>query len=205
VVGALTLERLPAAWRSRSVVGKRSEASTRDHASPRKKKKLCLDQATVGEEFTLFLTLSRVTGKGISGSAQPYKRAPPSWVKTGSKAVTEQVVRLARKGNTPSAIGAILRDGSGIPSVRAVTAKKITRILKSKGLQATLPEDLYFLIKKAVQMRKHLERNHKDKDQKFRLVLVESRIYRLARFYKKISKLPPTWKYEAATASALLA
>lgn len=135
----------------------------------------------------------------------PYKRAPPSWVKANQKSVTEKVVRLARKGNTPSAIGAILRDGEGVPSVRAVTGKKIARILKAKGLQPALPEDLYFLIKKAVTMRKHLERNSKDKDQKFRLVLVESRIYRLARFYKKAGRLPPTWKYEAATASALLA
>lgn len=44
-----------------------------------------------------------------------------------------------------------------------------------------LPEDLYSLIKKAVAIRKHLERNRKDKDAKFRLILVESRIHRLAR------------------------
>ena len=33
-------------------------------------------------------------------------------------------------------------------------------------------------------MRKHLEVNRKDKDTKFRLILVESRIHRLARYYK---------------------
>ena len=44
-----------------------------------------------------------------------------------------------------------------------------------------LPEDIYYLIKKAVSIRKHLERNRKDKDAKFRLILVESRIHRLAR------------------------
>merc|ERR1711974_76046 len=67
-------------------------------------------------------------GKGISGSSKPFKRTPPSWVKTNARTVTDKVVRLARKGNTPSTIGAILRDGEGIPDVRAVTAKKITRI-----------------------------------------------------------------------------
>ena len=46
-----------------------------------------------------------------------------------------------------------------------------------------LPEDCYYLIKKAVSIRKHLERNRKDKDAKFRLILVESRIHRLARYY----------------------
>lgn len=36
----------------------------------------------------------------------------------------------------------------------------------------------------AVSMRKHLELNRKDKDSKFRLILVESRIHRLARYYR---------------------
>lgn len=36
------------------------------------------------------------------------------------------------------------------------------------SLAPELPEDLYFLIKKAVSIRKHLERNRKDKDGKFR-------------------------------------
>jgi ribosomal protein S15P/S13E len=42
-----------------------------------------------------------------------------------------------------------------------VTGNKILRILKSKGLAPDLPEDLYHLIKKAVAVRKHLERNRK--------------------------------------------
>ena len=36
-------------------------------------------------------------------------------------------------------------------------------------------------IKKAVAVRKHLERNRHDADSKFRLILIESRIHRLAR------------------------
>ena len=42
-------------------------------------------------------------------------------------------------------------------------------------------------------------------DAKFHLILVESRIHRLARYYKKTKKLPPNWKYESSTASALVA
>lgn len=49
--------------------------------------------------------------------------------------------------------------------VRFVTGNKILRILKSKGLAPDLPEDLYHLIKKAVAVRKHLERNRKVKEQ----------------------------------------
>merc|ERR1719329_1515975 len=106
---------------------------------------------------------------------------------------------------TPSAIGVVLRDSFGIAQVRAVTGNKILRLLKKEGLAPDLPEDLYHLIKKAVTMRKHLERNRQDKDSKFRLILVESKIHRLARYYRSVRQLPPNWKYESATASALVA
>ena len=59
--------------------------------------------------------------------------------------------------------GVILRDSHGVAQVRFVTGNKILRILKVKGLAPDLPEDLYHLIKKAVSIRKHLERNRKVK------------------------------------------
>ena len=105
---------------------------------------------------------------------------------------------------SPSQIGIILRDNHGIPQVSTVTNSKIMRILKGQGLAPTLPEDLYCLIKKAVSVRKHLERNRKDMDSKFRLILIESRIHRLARYYRLAKKLEPNWRYESSTASTLL-
>merc|ERR1712021_241064 len=108
-------------------------------------------------------------------------------------------------GLTPSQIGVILRDSHGVAQVRFITGNKILRILKGKGMAPELPEDCYYLIKKAVSIRKHLERNRKDKDAKFRLILVESRIHRLARYYKTKRVLLPTWKYESSTASTLVA
>lgn len=101
--------------------------------------------------------------------------------------------------------GIILRDSHGVAQVRFVNGNKILRIMKSVGLKPDIPEDLYHMIKKAVAIRKHLERNRKDKDGKFRLILVESRIHRLARYYKTKSVLAPNWKYESSTASALVA
>mmetsp|Transcript_80420 Transcript_80420/g.111697 ORF Transcript_80420/g.111697 Transcript_80420/m.111697 type:complete len:152 (-) Transcript_80420:75-530(-) len=144
------------------------------------------------------------TGKGISRSALPYSRRPPSWLRVSAPEVVDHVCKLAKKGNTPSQIGVILRDSHGIPQVTHVTGQKILRILRAQGLAPELPEDLYMLIKKAVAVRKHLERHRKDRDGKFRLILIESRIYRLARYYRKTKKLPPTWRYNSATASALV-
>ncbi|KAL9636642.1 MAG: hypothetical protein Q9164_002696 [Protoblastenia rupestris] len=144
-------------------------------------------------------------GKGISASAIPYSRTPPAWLKTTPEQVVDQICKLAKKGATPSQIGVVLRDSHGIAQVKVVTGNKILRILKSNGLAPEIPEDLYMLIKKAVAVRKHLERNRKDKDSKFRLILIESRIHRLSRYYKSVGVLPPTWRYESATASTMVA
>ncbi|KAI0266221.1 ribosomal S13/S15 N-terminal domain-containing protein [Gloeopeniophorella convolvens] len=144
-------------------------------------------------------------GKGISSSALPYRRTPPSWLKTTPDEVVELIIKLARKGLTPSQIGVTLRDSHGIPQVRTVTNNKILRVLKSNSLAPSIPEDLWHLVKKAVAVRKHLEVNRKDKDSKFRLILIESRIHRLARYYKTKQQIPPTFKYDSATASTLIA
>lgn len=134
-------------------------------------------------------------GKGISKSSLPYKRNPPSWLKVGSREVCDQICKLAKKGMVPSQIGVYLRDSQGVTQVKAVTGNKILRILKANGLAPELPEDLYMLIKKAVAVRKHLDRNRKDRDAKFRLILIESRIHRLSRYYKTTAQVPPSWKY----------
>lgn len=88
----------------------------------------------------------------------------------------------------------MLRDSEGVAQVRWLTGNKILRVLKAKGVAPEIPEDLYYLIKKAVNIRKHLERNRKDKDSKYRLILVESRIHRLARYYKTKRQITGTWK-----------
>ncbi|KAF3484050.1 chromate ion transporter [Arthroderma uncinatum] len=144
-------------------------------------------------------------GKGISASALPYSRTAPAWVKTTPDQVVDHICKMAKKGATPSQIGVVLRDSHGIAQVKVVTGNKILRILKSNGLAPEIPEDLYMLIRKAVAVRKHLERNRKDKDSKFRLILIESRIHRLSRYYKSVGVLPPTWRYESATASTMVA
>jgi small subunit ribosomal protein S13e len=72
-------------------------------------------------------------GKGISGSAIPYKRTPPAWLKVAPTEVNDQVCKLAKKGMTPSQIGVVLRDSHGIGLVKNVTGNKIVRILKANG------------------------------------------------------------------------
>ena len=144
-------------------------------------------------------------GHGIARRSLPYRRTPPSWNKLDAEGCKTEILKLAKKGLTPSQIGVVLRDSLGVPQVSFITGSKILRILKMAGVANELPEDLYHLIKKAVNIRKHLDKNRKDTDSKFRLILVESRIHRLSRYYKSTAVLPPTWKYASQTASALVA
>merc|ERR1712060_430893 len=126
------------------------------------------------------------------------------WLRMSKDDIIESIVKLSKKGYRPSAIGVHIRDQYGVSQSKYVTGNKILRVLKANGLSPDLPEDLYYLIKKAVTMRKHLERNRKDKHGKFRMILVESRIHRLARYYKLNGILASTWKYDSTTAAALV-
>lgn len=72
-------------------------------------------------------------GKGMSKSARPYKRTPPSWLKVSSADVEDHICKFAKKGLTPSQIGVILRDSHGIAQVKSVTGSKVLRLLKKNG------------------------------------------------------------------------
>jgi len=80
--------------------------------------------------------------KGISKSALPYRRTPPSWFKQTPGEVIEHVCKLAKKGLTPSQIGVNLRDSHGVAQVAHVTGSKILRILKKKGTLSPHPHSI---------------------------------------------------------------
>ena len=143
-------------------------------------------------------------GKGISRRCIPYRRSAPTWMKKTTYEVIDEMCKLAKKGIVPSQIGAIMRDNHSVGLVKSITGSKVLRILKLAGLAPKLPEDLYFLMKRAVSVRKHLEKNKKDKDAKYHLILIESKIHRLTRYYKSTKVLDATFKYDANTASAIV-
>ena len=93
------------------------------------------------------------------------------------------------------------------PRWLSIDSSEVTKLIENlakKGLAPEIPEDLYHLMKKAVAMRKHIEKNHRDKDSKYRLILVESKIHRLVRYYKLTKQIPANWKYDYQTALALV-
>jgi len=138
--------------------------------------------------------------KGKSHSIRPVSRRPPSWCKYQPEEVEAFVIKLAKDGHSLSKIGTILRDQYAIPLVKPITGKSISDILESAGLAPSMPEDLADLIKKAKRLTIHMEKNKKDLHNKRALQVIEARIYKLSRYYKRKGVLPPKWKYEAKIA-----
>jgi len=142
--------------------------------------------------------------KGKSGSTKPINTKKLTWLRYTNKEVEHFITKLAKEGKTSSQIGLILRDTYGVPDVKSTLKKKITIILKEKGLAKKLPEELTNLIKKQIKIMKHLETNKKDQPSKRGLTLTESKINRLVRYYKKSGKLPQDWKYDSKKAKLII-
>ena len=139
--------------------------------------------------------------KGKAGSHRPSQPTAPSWVRYKENEVELLISKLAKEGKSPSRIGIILRDTYGIPSIKTIMKKQVTQILKEKKLLPEIPEDLLSLIKKGIALHKHIEVNKKDESAKRGLILTESSIRRLVKYYKRTGKLPSEWKYDPKTAS----
>jgi len=134
------------------------------------------------------------SGKGISGSTLPYVRESPEWLEEKHEEIEEKILTYARKGMKMSKIGTLLRDEYQIGSTKFFTGKKLLLILMKNNLAPLVPEDLAALETKALKIRKHMETNKQDKSSKHRLLLTESKINRLARYYKKKNIIAANWK-----------
>jgi small subunit ribosomal protein S15 len=138
--------------------------------------------------------------KGRAGSHRPYPAAKPTWSTLDPNEVAQEAGKLAKGGLSGAQVGAMLRDTHGIPSVRTVTGKPMQTLLAEQGVRQDLPEDLQALLKRVVHLQRHLAAHPKDASNRRGLNLMESRIRRLARYYRQREKLPENWSYTAATA-----
>ncbi len=137
---------------------------------------------------------------GKSHSTRPITPSTPTWVKQSPVEIEELVVKYAKEGLTPSKIGIKLRDQYAIPITRQIVKKSITEILEEKGVKTDMPEDLNNLVNKALGLQKHLKEHKSDKRNVRSLELLEAKVHRLSSYYKKIGKIPKTWKYKAVIA-----
>ncbi len=142
--------------------------------------------------------------RGKAGSHKPVKKTAASWVSYKPKEVEALIVKLGKQEKSASEIGLILRDSYGIPDVKTVLKKSITKVLKDHKLGKKLPDDLYSLIERDIELMKHLTANHKDMTAKRGLQLTESKIKRLVKYYKKKGVLDSKWMFDRNRAKLLL-
>jgi small subunit ribosomal protein S15 len=113
---------------------------------------------------------------------------PPEWSDVDAEAVEDRVVELAEQGHDPSQIGMKLRDegvqGTPVPNVKLATDKKVTEILEEHDASPDLPEDLRNLMERAVRLRRHMEENEQDHQNKRALQNTEAKIRRLVSYYR---------------------
>ncbi len=142
--------------------------------------------------------------KGKSGSKKPVKKHKLTWIRYSEEEIKQLIIKLAKQGKLQSEIGMILRDTYGIPNVRDLIKKKLGEFLGENKLNPKLPEDLSSLIKREIQIIKHLDRNKKDMHAKRGLLLTGSKIHRLSKYYKRTGKLPRDWTYDRKQAEILV-
>ncbi len=113
--------------------------------------------------------------------------------------VLKIIEKLDKQGLNDSMIGMKLRDQYGIPSI-AEYGIRLSTITKKREV----PEDMYNLLVKVVNLHKHMDANKKDSTSKRGLEKTESRIRRLAKYYIRKGTLPKTWKYTIESARLLV-
>ncbi|HKZ45307.1 MAG TPA: 30S ribosomal protein S15 [archaeon] len=142
--------------------------------------------------------------KGKHGSKKPPIKLAPRWVKLKKKEVEDLVLKLSKERLRSALIGSVLRDQYGIPDVKAITGKTVTKIMRENKNYPEIPEDMMSLLKKAVTIMKHLEKNKGDRLSQRGLENLESKIRRLGKYYSRKGILPKTWKYQFEEAKLIV-
>ena len=137
---------------------------------------------------------------GQSHSIRPITPSAPTWVTQNIQEIEELILKYAKDGLTTSEIGVKLRDQYAIPLVRSITKKSISEILEQKGIKQEMPEDLNNIVRKALGLQKHLKTHTSDRRNVRSLELLEAKVHRLSSYYKKIGRIPKTWKYKSVIA-----
>lgn len=142
--------------------------------------------------------------RGKSGSVRPLINENPAWVPLSKEEIEELVIKLGKDGTPAARIGLILRDQHAVPDVKLATGSTVGDILKANELQPAIPDDLIALMRTAISLQNHLNENKKDVANKRNMQLVESKIRRVVKYYKREGRIPADWQYSIANAELLI-
>lgn len=140
---------------------------------------------------------------GKAKSRKPVRDTLP--VAEVDKAKTEGlIIEMANRGMQPALIGQKLKEEHGVLYVKHSMGKSLTEILEGKSGKPQIPYDLMDLMKKAVSINSHLTSNKHDTDNRMRMKRLESKIWRLTKYYIREGKLPTGWRYDPKQAELLI-
>ncbi len=120
------------------------------------------------------------------------------------KEIESLIVKLNNEGLSQSSIGTYFKEKHNIRSIKKIIGKTVLEVLRDNKLNPEIPEDLTFLLKKAVSLIKHQKANKKDMSAKRGYQITVSKIRALARYYKKKGILPKDWIYDETKAALLV-
>ena len=142
--------------------------------------------------------------KGKAGSTRPYRNEAPDWMEHDKEFILQKIEELRRQGLPSAMIGVILRDQYGIPDVRPILGKKISKVMKEHKVYPSLPEDLLNLFRRAVNLYEHLKVHKSDKHSRRGYQLLESKIRRLIKYYKRRKVVPEDFKFDIEKAKLIV-
>lgn len=122
------------------------------------------------------------------------------WVKVTPDEIGKLIIEMNKEGLNASQIGTKLRDEYAVSSIKAVTGKKMKEFMEENGVKQEIPEDLEALVKRAVSLQSHLKSNKGDRKNVRSLELLEAKVHRLSKYYKKKDIIPKNWKYKSVVA-----
>ncbi len=137
-----------------------------------------------------------------SGSHRPARKGKAKWVDYDKDEVEKLIIKLAAEGKSAAQVGATLRDHYGVPSARDFKIR-VSKIISAK-YPKPVPEDMYNLLVRVVNLHAHMEKNKKDSRNRHAIEIMESKIRRLGKYYVKRKKLPGGWRYTIEQAKLLV-
>ncbi|MCH2379934.1 MAG: 30S ribosomal protein S15 [Nitrososphaerales archaeon] len=145
--------------------------------------------------------MTRIHGnsRGKSQSMKP-STMKSDWVKLTPEQIGKLVVEMNKEGLNASQIGIKLRDEHAISSIKSVTGKNMKGFMEENGINQEIPEDLEALVKRALSLQNHLKSNKGDRKNVRSLELLEAKVHRLSKYYKKKNVIPKNWKYKSVIA-----
>jgi small subunit ribosomal protein S15 len=142
--------------------------------------------------------------RGRSGSQRPLITENPAWVPLNKDEIEDIIIKMGKDGVASARIGLLLRDQHAVPDVKLATGRTVQDILIENDLQPTIPDDLVALMRTAINLQTHLQENRTDLANTRNLQMVESKIRRIVKYYKREGRLPADWQYSIANAELLI-